>query len=46
MFSGSTDEGEVPHYAYLVLKLLPPFPTEIAVFYHHAKTNEMFLPGG
>jgi hypothetical protein len=46
MSSESTDEGEVPHYAYLVLRIFPPFPTEIAVLCHHAETNDIFLPGG
>jgi hypothetical protein len=32
MSSDSIDEGEVPHYAYLVLRIFPPFPTEIALF--------------
>ena len=46
MPSDSIDnEGEVPHYAYLVFRLFPPFPTKIAVLCHHAKTNEIFLPG-
>ena len=42
----STDEGEVPHYAYLVLIMCPPFPTEIAVLCNHAKTSDIFLLGG
>jgi len=46
MSSDSTDVGKVPHYAYLVLRICPPFPTEIAVLCHHAKTNDMFWPGG
>jgi hypothetical protein len=29
MSSDSTYEGEVPHYAYLVLRIFPPFSTEI-----------------
>ena len=28
----STDKGEVPHYAYLVLRIFPPFPTELELF--------------
>ena len=32
MSSDSTDEGKLLHYAYLVLKIFPPFPTEIAPF--------------
>jgi hypothetical protein len=32
MSSDSTDEEEVPHYAYLVLRTFPTFPTEIALF--------------
>jgi len=44
--SDSIDEGEVPHYAYLVLRKFPPFPTEIAVLCHHAESNVIFLPGG
>ncbi len=31
MSSDSKDEGEVPNYAYLVLRTFPPFPTEIAL---------------
>jgi hypothetical protein len=46
MSSESTDMGEVLHYAYLVLRIFPPFPTEIAVLCHHAKTNDIFLPSG
>ena len=46
MYSDSIDEGEVPHYAYLVLRIFPLSPTEIAVLCHHAKTNDVFLPGG
>jgi hypothetical protein len=46
MSSDSIDEGEVPHYTYLVLTIFSPFPTEIAVLCHHAKTNYIFLPGG
>jgi hypothetical protein len=33
MSSDSTDEGEVSHYAYLVLRIFPPFTTEIAFFW-------------
>ena len=32
MFSYSTDEGEVPHNAYLVLRIFPMLSTEIALF--------------
>jgi len=39
MSSYSIDEGEVPHYAYPMHGFFPPFPTEIAVLYHHAETN-------
>jgi hypothetical protein len=46
MSSDSTDEGEVPRYAYLVLRIFPPFPTGIAVLCHHAETNDFFLLGG
>ena len=46
MSSDSTNEGEVMHFAYLVLRLFLPFPTEIAVLCHHAETNYIFLPGG
>ena len=31
MSSDSTDEGEVQHYAYMVLRTFPPSPTEIAL---------------
>jgi hypothetical protein len=37
MASDSIDEGEVPHYAYLVLRIFPPLPTEIALFRLHTK---------
>jgi hypothetical protein len=30
MSSDSTDEGELLHYAYLVLKIIPPFSAEFA----------------
>ena len=46
MSSDSTDEGEVPHYAYLVLRIFTPFPNEIAVICHRAETKYIFLPGG
>ncbi len=46
MSSESTDEGEVPHYAYLVLRIFPTFPIEITFLCHHAETNDVFLPGG
>jgi hypothetical protein len=42
----SSEETETPHFAYMVLRVFPPFPTEIAVLCHHAKTNDIFLPGG
>ena len=32
MSSDSTDEGKVSHYAYLVLRIFPPLPTEISLF--------------
>jgi hypothetical protein len=41
MSSDSTDEGEVPHYAYLVLRICPPFTTEIALF--RLLTKPLFL---
>ena len=46
MSSDSTDAGEVPHYAYPVLRICPPFPTEIPVLCHHADTNDILLLGG
>ena len=46
MSSDSIDEGEVPHYAYLVLRIFPLFPTKIAVLCHHAETNDIVLSGG
>jgi len=46
MSSDSNDEGEIPHFAYLVLRVFPPFPTKIAVLCHHAETNDIFLLGG
>ena len=44
--SDSTEEAETSHFAYLVLRFYPPFPTEIAVLCHHAKSNDIFLHGG
>jgi hypothetical protein len=41
MSSDSTDEGEVPYYAYLVLKIFPPFTTEMALF--RLLTEPLFL---
>jgi len=46
MSSESTDEGEIPYFAYLVLRIFPPFPTKNAVLCHHAETNDIFLPSG
>jgi hypothetical protein len=46
MSSDSPHGGEVPHYAYLVHRIFPPFPTEIAIVCHHAETNKIFLHGG
>ena len=46
MSSDSTEEAEIPHFAYLVLRVVPPYPKEIAVLCHHAETNDTFLPGG
>ena len=45
MSSDSTDEGESPRFAYLLLRVFPPFPTEIVVLCHHAETYDIFLPG-
>ena len=44
--SNSTDEGEVPHSAYLVLRIVSQFSTKIAVLCHHAKINDLFSHGG
>jgi len=46
MSSDSAEEGEIPEFASLVLRVFTPFPTEIAVLCHHAKTNDIFLHGG
>ena len=46
MYSDSTNKGEVSHYAYVVLKFFPLFPTEITVLCHHAEINDSFLPSG
>ncbi len=47
MSSDSTEEAKIPHFAlYLVLKVVPPFPTEIAILCHHIETNDIFLPSG
>ena len=41
MSSDSTDEGEVSHYAYLLIRIFPPVPTEIALF--RLLTKPLFL---
>ena len=46
MSSDTTEETEIPHFAYLVLRVVPPYPTKNDVLCHHAKTNDIFLPGG
>ena len=46
MSSDSTNVGEVPDCAYLVLRIFPPFPTEISILCHHVETNDVFLHGG
>ena len=46
MSSNSTDDSEVPHYAYLVLRIFLTFPTKIGVLCHHAETNDVFMHGG
>jgi hypothetical protein len=46
MSSDSTEEAETSHFTYLVLKVFPLFPTEVAVLCHHAETNYIFLPCG
>jgi hypothetical protein len=46
MSSDTIEVTEIPHFAYLVLRVVPPYPTEIAILCHHAKTNDIFLPGG
>ena len=46
MSSDSTEEAEIPHFAYLVLRVVPPFPTKVVVLCHHAETSDIFLPGG
>jgi hypothetical protein len=45
MSSESTNVGEFPHYAYLVIRFFPPIPTEIAVVCHHVERNDIFLHG-
>ncbi len=45
MSSETTDEMETPHFAYLVLRVYPPFSTKIVLLCHHAETNDVFLPG-
>jgi hypothetical protein len=42
----SIDEGGIPHFAYLGLRVFPPFPPKIAVLCHHAEINDIFLLGG
>jgi hypothetical protein len=46
MPSDSIDKGEVPHYAYIMLIIFPPFRTEIKVLCHHAEANDIFFLGG
>jgi hypothetical protein len=46
MSSDSTNEEEVSHYVDLVLRIFSPFLTEIKVLCRHAKTKDIFLPGG
>jgi hypothetical protein len=46
MSSDSTKEGENPHFAYLVHRVFPPFPTKIVVLCHHAETKYILLHGG
>ncbi len=41
MSSDSTHEGEVPHYAYLVLRIFSPFSTKIALL--RLLTEPLFL---
>ena len=41
MSSESTDEVELLHNAYLVLKIFPPFPTDIGLF--RLPTEPLFL---
>ena len=43
--SDSIEEAETPHFAYLVLRVFPPFPIEIAILCHYAQTNDIFMPG-
>ena len=45
MYLDSTDDWEVPHYAYPVLIFFPPFPSKIVVLCHHVETNYIFLHG-
>ena len=40
----SKEEGENPHYVYLALIIVPPFPTEISILCHYAETNDISLP--
>ena len=46
MSSDFTEEAETPHFAYLLLRVYPPFPTKIAVLCHRAETNDIFVHGG
>ena len=41
-----TDEVKIPQYAFSVLRILHPFPSEVAVLCHHAEINDVFLHGG
>ena len=41
MSPDSTDEGDAPNYAYLVLRIFPAFTTEIALF--RLLTKPLFL---
>ena len=46
MSSDSIEEAETPHFAYLVHRFFPPFPTKTSLLCHHAETNYVFLYGG
>jgi len=46
MSSDSTDEGEVSHNAYPVIRTFPYFHTKIVLLCHHAERNDIFMLGG
>jgi hypothetical protein len=46
MSSNSTEAVELHHYAYLIIRIYPPFPREISLLCHYGETNDVFFLGG